>query len=302
MTMKTVLRLGVCLALGALGCMGGAQARQLDLANPADALSALRKVQCSTQDSKPVVYHWAGHAFARTPGEPDRHIFDIEGMNVRQCLTVVDPKLGTGFRMVSRELMFYIDPKTGAVLKTWVNPWTGKTDEVINVANDPVNMRPVFPVDAAGKPFSLNARIENGRVFMPTEVPLFYKNALGGDYQAYVGGQYHAMEIFDFTDDASDLLDADKTEARPTVSWVRIAQWLPWMEMGDRPGLMVVNATGQSVPGIDALPAVIREQIATNYPIWTAPPPVDDQRPNETSWTYFKKQLAAKAAAVAPAK
>ena len=35
-------------------------------------------------------------------------------------------------------------------------------------------------------------------VFIPFEVPLFYTNPLAGDYQDFVGNNYHAMEIFDF--------------------------------------------------------------------------------------------------------
>lgn len=272
----------------------GVQAKPLDLANGADALTAYRKVQCSTLDAQPVVYHWSGRAYSRVPGEPDRHLFDVEGMNVRQCQTVVDPVKGKGFRMVSRELMFYLDPKTGEVLKSWANPWTGKTVEVIQVANDPVNMRPSFPVDDKGKPFSLGAKVEAGKVFLTTEVPLFYKNPLAGDFQDYVGNQYHAMEIFDFVADEAELVDAKRTSAHATVAWVRVAEWLPWMEMGGRAGLMVMNATGQTVKDIDALPPVIKDQIKANYPAWAAPPPVDDARPNETSWTYFKKVLEAR--------
>jgi hypothetical protein len=63
---------------------------------------------------------------------------------------------------------------------------------------------------------------------------------------------------------------------------------------------MVMNATGQKVEAVDALPPVLRNEIHERYPAWTAPPPVDDQRPNETSWTYFKKVLEAKRAASAP--
>ena len=33
----------------------------------------------------------------------------------------------------------------------------------------------------------------------------------------------------------------------------------------------------------------MRQQIRDNYPGYDTPPPVDDTRPNETSWTYFKK-------------
>ncbi len=293
-------RIAAALLVTTLGAAKAA-AGTLDLASPVDGLTALRKIQCSTKDSTPVVYHWSGHVFSRVPGEPDRHVFDVEGMNIRQCVTMNDPKRGVGFRMVSRELMFYLDPQTGIVLEKWSNPFTGKTVDVVPVVNDPVDMRPLFAMDDHGKPFTLGARVEGDRVFATTEVPLFYRNPLGGDYQDYVGGQYHAMEIFDFVVDKADLLNKDKPEASPSVAWVRVAEWLPWMEMGGRSGLMVMNATGQKVAGIDQLPTVLRDEIHSHYPAWTAPPPVDDARPNETSWTYFKKMLAArKAAAPAP--
>jgi len=55
----------------------------------------------------------------------------------------------------------------------------------------------------------------------------------------------------------------------------------------------VFNATGGTVAGIAGLPPVIREQIAATYPTYTAPPPGDDARPNETSWTFFKKKMDA---------
>ena len=291
-----VMKLPIIAALCALMFASGVQAKRLDLANPADAITAYRKVQCSAVDGVPVVYHWSGHVYSRVPGEPDRHIFNVEGMNVRACVTVDDPARGKGFRMVSRELMFYLDPKTGAVLKTWTNPWSGETVDVIPVANDPVNMRPMFPIGADGKPFTMDARAEGGRLFMTTEVPLFYKNPLAGDYQDFIGNHYHAMEMFDFIDDEADLLDAAKPIAHPVVAWVRVAQWLPWMKMGDREGVMVVNATGETVSGVDALPAVIKDEIAATYPAWREPPPLDDRRPNETSWTYFKKHQEAKAA------
>jgi hypothetical protein len=275
-------------------------AAPLDLTSGPDALVAYRKIQCSAKDAAPAVYHWSGHVFSRAPGEPDRHLFNVEGMNIRQCATVEDPKRGPGFRMVSRELMFYLDPTTGALLKTWLNPVTGRTVEVVHVANDPVNMRPIFATDDHGKPFSFGGRVEGDKVFISSEIPLFYTNPLAGDYQDYVGNQYHAMEIFDFVVDKADLLNRDKTEASPSVSWVRVAEWLPWMEMGGRPGLMIMNATGQKVADIDHLPPVLRDAIHADYPAWTAPPPLDDQRPNETSWTYFKKVLAERKAKARP--
>jgi hypothetical protein len=292
--------IAAALSVLTLNAATAAASPPLDLASGPDALVAFRKIQCSAKDATPAIYHWSGHVYSRTPGEPDRRLFDVEGMNIRQCATVNDPKRGAGFRMVSRELMFYLDPATGAVLKNWVNPFTGRTVEVVHVVNDPVNMRPVFATDGQGKPFSFGGRVEGERVFVSSEIPLFYTNPLAGDYQDYVGNQYHAMEIFDFVVDKADLLDRARAEASPSVSWVRVAEWLPWMEMGGRPGLMIMNATGQKVADIDQLPPVLRQEIHADYPAWTAPPPVDDQRPNETSWTYFKKVLAARKAGAKP--
>ncbi len=290
------LTLGIFLA--ATLATSSAHARKLDLANPEDAITAFRKIQCSAEDLKPVVYHWVGKVYSRVQGEADRLLFGVQGMNVRQCVSVEDPKRGKGVRMVSRELMFYLDPATGEVLKTWTNPWTGQTVDVVHVANDPVNFRvPIFPINEKGEPYSLGARVENGRVFMGLEVPLFYKNPLAGDFQEYVGNQYHAMEIFDFVVDQADLIDGSKPRANASVSWVRIAEWLPWMKMAGRNGMMITNATGQTVSDIEALPPVILEQIRNSYPVYAAPPPADDARPNETSWTYFRKIVEAKKAA-----
>ncbi|MBC7519917.1 MAG: hypothetical protein H7268_02310 [Sandarakinorhabdus sp.] len=39
-----------------------------------------------------------------------------------------------------------------------------------------------------------------------------------------------------------------------------------------------------------AAPKVITGEIKLNTPIWDWPPPTDNARPNETSWTYFTKK------------
>ena len=70
---------------------------------------------------------------------------------------------------------------------------------------------------------------------------------------------------------------------------VRIAQWLPWVKMGSRAGLMHINAVGKNLGSWDDLPVLLRDEIKTNYPVYT--PPYGDTRKNETSWTYFKKYI-----------
>jgi len=287
MKTRIILLLSVS-ALAVLMAMG-VSADTIDASTADGSVQVNRKIQCSLNDLEPVVYTWAGRAYSRVPGERDKHIFNLEGMNIRQCVTVTDAQRGTGFRVISREIMLYLDPQTNEVLRTFKNPWTGSDNEVIHVSNDPVNGRPNFGRDKDGNPAVRPLRQINGTWYMSFEAPLFYPNPLAGNYQKYVGGTYHATEIFDFNGDLAELLDASQPISYPIVSWVRIAKWLPWMEMGDRAGLLYFNATGKKLQSFEQLPDVMKREIAANYPAYRTPPPADDDRPNETSWTYMKK-------------
>lgn len=265
-------------------------ARTLDASVPQDALEISKRLQCGKSEDQPAVYHWSGNIYGRSPGQPDKLLFRGEGMNIRRCVEIADSERGTGWRLISREVMLMLDPGTGEVLDRWQNPYTGETVKVMHIHNDPVNGRPNFPRSADGKPFSLpGMRVEGPYVFLPVEVPLFYTNPLAGDYQEYIGGTYHAMEIFDFAALKDELFDDSTPTAYPVISWVRISQWAPWMKMGDRPGQMVFNAMGRKLPGgFEELPDVLKKEIRMNYPIYEQAPPKDDTRPNETTWTKFK--------------
>jgi hypothetical protein len=252
-------------------------------------VSLNRKIQCSTEDGSPQVFEWSGNGYARVPGERDRKLFGLMGMNIRQCGRVTDPELGDGYRLVSREIMLYLDPETGEVMRFFDNPWTGAKNEVIHVANDPVNGRPTFGLNADGSERSFEYRDVNGQYLINYEIPLFYRNAMGGDYQKYIGGTYHATEIFDFNGDLAELLDPAQPVAYPVVSWVRLAQWLPWMEMNGRAGMLYFNAMGRKLQSYDQLPDLMKAEIAERYPEYATAPSLNDDRRNETSWTYMKK-------------
>jgi Protein of unknown function (DUF1838) len=287
--MKKFLFAIAALSLPGAAALAQSKSGMLDPAKPEDALEISKRVQCGEADGKPAVYHWAGNVYSRVQGEPDRLLFKGEGMNIRQCVSVTDPKRGKGYRLVSREIMLYLDPKTGEVIRKWDNPWSGETVDVMHIANDPVNSRPSFPINADGTPYTTTLRREGRWIFQPFEVPLFYHNVLQGDYQDYVGGKYHAMEIFDFAFEADEILNRKNPTAYPIISWVRISDWMPWMKMRGRQGQMVFNAMGNKLKSYHELPKILKDEIALNYPTYTAPPPGDDARPNETTWTVFKK-------------
>jgi Protein of unknown function (DUF1838) len=268
----------------------------LDLSTPEGALAANRKIQCSTKDGEAVTYYWAGDAFSRREGEADKLLFRAEGMNIRHCVTVNDPVRGLGYRLISKELLIYRDARTGEVLKTWANPWTGETVDVLHVANDPVNSAS-YVKGRDGSPLKWTNTMLGDMWFGSFTVPLFYRNPLAGDYQAEVGGTYHATEMFNFSGSTASLIDGSTNTAPAAIAWSRMSDWLPWMKMGGRDGLIYFNTIGRKLGSFDELPAWFKAEIAQNYPDYTAPPPLDDTRPNETSWTYFKAVREGKKAA-----
>ena len=255
------------------------------------------KLTCGTTEQGVTRYGmWEGRMYSRIPGEKDRHIFDVVGINTRQCERHKDPARGEGYRSVSREIMVYLDPATGEIIDRWKNPWTGETVEVIHVANDPVNMRaPSFARDATGKPARVTLRQYGDLLVASREVPLFYDNPLAGAYQDYIGGKYHAMEIFNTFYSAADFLAPKGPRISPSrLAWQRVSGLLPWMRMGYRPGVMIFNATGFSTFDRTQISPKLMHILQTRYPEYLTPPPLGDARPNATTWTITKDWIDAK--------
>jgi hypothetical protein len=306
--MKTLTSITVAalslLAAGAASAAGKAQ--PLDPANADDQLRIQVKMSCSLVEGTPTLYWWSGRMWARVPGEPNRLLFNVHGMNMRQCRVKQDPVRGFCYRSVSREVMLYLDPVTNEVVRRWKNPWSSEEVDVVHVANDPVNARDWYcSRDNDGKPvdrsdnlsFKDDLLLEGGGA-----ARLFYKSPLAGEYQDYVGGTYHAMEFGTSAASAREALDAGDSELQDTlISWVRISRWLPWMKMGDRDGLVVFHTAGMRLDSWEQLPEIVRREVDTRYPTYKAPPPLDDPRPNETSWTVFKKFIDERRAKESPA-
>jgi hypothetical protein len=260
----------------------------IDLSTPEGNVAAMRRIWCTDKDGETVVWHWKGGAFSRRAGEPDRHLFNVEGLNVRTCAPVSDPQRGQGVRSVSRELLYYLDPKTNAVLSKWTNPWTNETVDVLHVANDPVNGE-FWPKRRDGSPAKWEGFTKGDRWFLNSTIPLFYSNPLAGAYQPEIGGTYHATEMFNFMGDLQSLVGANSTGADVYVGWARVSDWLPWMRMGDREGMIYFHTAGRKQMTFDGVSPQVMADIERFYPEYKTPPPVDDKRPNETSWTYFQK-------------
>ncbi len=233
----------------------------------ADQFVAMR---CAA-DGRDVYFDWQGSVYADVPGERPRHLFDLVGMNVARCLQVE-----SAWHLVSRELTYYLDPKTRAPLHRWKNPWTGDEVAVAHVANSPVQHRLSGP----------KATRAGARTVVALSIPLAYPNPLAGDARFAEAGPnptYTALEMFRF----------EAEGGRVAVHWNRVGPWLPWMKMGVRPGRLVYAATGSRLAGYDALPALLRSEVEARLPLYRHAPKCRLSARNATSWTTFARDFDA---------
>jgi hypothetical protein len=272
-----MLRLSALAALLA-GCSAAPPRSPAPAAPTADDLA---RVRCAT-DGSDVVTSWRGSIYARIPGAEVRRLFDIAGMNVARC-----QRDAGGWLLLSRELMFYLDPETGEVLHRWTNPWTGAEVPVVHVANDHVQGRFAAPPP-------LERRGDDATFVV--EIAPVYPNPLAADPElAAFSPQptYAALEMFALTAPAAELGAPGRTRVSTMqLSWHRVGPWLPWMQQGDRPGALVYSARGERVDGIGALAEPVRSELA-RLPLYRSAPRCASDRPNMTSWRYFAAHVDA---------
>ncbi|MFE3454212.1 DUF1838 family protein [Nonomuraea sp. NPDC059194] len=224
-----------------------------------------------------VTVWWTGDVYAWLPGDGPHHLFGFEGVNVSRAV----PADG-GYRLLSREAAFYLDPVTREILDGWDNRYTGEKVDVLHVWNDPVNQywpRGLEPsTTRIGTDVVVNADV---LLAYPSPLPV-------ADYPDNSGDDtYRAMELFQFFARATDVDDPDMANVPCTLSWTRVAPWLPWMRMADRPGALVYHCRGAKLADWAAVPERTREFIAAHGPRF-AEAPEAWSAPNETSWTSFR--------------
>jgi len=272
------LRAGALLALAAIAL----PAHALDLHSAEDAAEVMIKLRCSLDTDKDIVSWWKGTLFAQEPGQAPSALMGFEGYNICRSERLTD---GT-WRMRTRELVFYRDLASGRILEHWDNPMTGARNSVLAIANDPVNQ--VF--NPPGRPARALPWVEMGDQLMLTlNIPLSYPNPL--QPEAYPressGAMYVGSEHFMFFVSRQEMENPVLASAPVTYSWTRTGPWLPWMEVGQRPGGLLYIAQGGKLNALDELPRDILDLVHSRYPEYASAPSTW-VTPNVTSWTYYR--------------
>lgn len=221
----------------------------LDYDNPKWNRDAYARLSGNLDFSKEKIGWYKGKAIGVVPGKKNIDICGFEGFSVARLLPLEDGS----YRKVLREVGFYRDLKTGEIMDTMENPYTGETVNVIPIANDPFNFTiseyarsaPKYGglnSEAAPKiPFLLNWQERGDTVTMARDIHLFYPSALKPDTwpRETPGLMTQVTEAFNYSIDRNQLGDPDNTSLTFTGTWTRVTPWFPWMLMDQAPGHIV---------------------------------------------------------------
>lgn len=261
-----------------------------DFSRPENALQALVKFRGSLDPQEETVFWWSGSIYSMIPGQSGSRLFDIEGINVGRMIEAPG-----GYHHLSREMSVYKDATTGEILERWHNPLNEREVQVIPIWNNPVNQQYLL---RGPRPFALPyTSLDADRLCFHLEIMLAYPSPLPRkDYAQFSQNDlYQSAELFQFYASQNDLENPALLTVPCHLSWTRLSQWLPWMEMADHPGNLIYQCRGHKLAaGIADVPTHLQTFITNHYPEFLSAPETFT-RPNETSWTYFKKLVDASA-------
>ena len=258
--------------------------RPLDLDDPGDRGLAFLLTRGSTDPEEEVVFYWSGAIMVSRSADPaaaptrdfGAPVLRFEGYNIARFAPS-----GDGHRMLSREITVYENSR-GDIIDCFDSRAIGGSApvRVLHVSNDPVN----FTIGAA--PF-----VEHGdELIFNLEVQLAYPSLLPvAEYPRYsASNTYQSVELFNLYVDRADLEDATSTSAPVSISWTRVGQFLPWMQLGQSPGHLIYHARGYKLAGgWDDLPERLKVFVRERAPAYRHAPS-SDESPNATSWGVFK--------------
>lgn len=281
--------------------MGGSGAPDLSRFDPMskkDNLETFIKMSGSMDENEDAMGWYSARIFSvigdHTVIQP---LFDVEGFGMSRHEKQADGS----YRRFQRECGFYKNLRSGKIMETWDNPMTGQTVKVSHIHNDPVNahLKEEFPMGFGATddetvqmfPFLLPWTFMGDTAFAAFDVNLDWKSPLDPKEwpTASPGERVRVSEYQQWNFPANQLGDKSRAKIYTNGGWQRIANWLPWMRMGQTPGHLFYRSHIKSLRGIDELPAQIRAYAEKHYPDYFEAPKTW-VTPNESSYEVYASE------------
>ncbi|MDH3977966.1 MAG: DUF1838 domain-containing protein [Gammaproteobacteria bacterium] len=232
---------------------------QLDLSNPEDALTALIKMRGSLAAED--VPHWYyGTIYAVLPGQKPQPMVNFEGSEIDYYERQPDGN----YHGYSATVSFFRDTKTGALLKTFDNPITGKRNEV-RPNSISVNAYYIYTPQGYKRsddptPIDTNASIADALDWQSKEDDIWL--TMRRAYPAGLTMGEHQL----IRGSLKELHDPDTVKVRTTAAPTYISPWLRWMDMADHPGHTVWAGPAKKLDRVEDYPIELLQLMEKYYP------------------------------------
>lgn len=233
--------------------------RTLDLAVPADALTAMVKMRGSLLAED--VPHWYyGTIYAVFPGQAPAPLVDFEGSEIDFYQRQPDGS----YHAYGATVSFFRDRETGRRLEAYTNPYTGTRQEVL--ANSiQVKAHYIYSVNGFKRsdderPLPAEATIqkllewrESGPHIWLTMRRAYPPGVPMGEHQLVRGA-------------LAELHDPDLPKVYTTATPVYVSPWLPWMGFGDTPGHALWVGPARKLDSVTEYPRELLQFMEKHFP------------------------------------
>ncbi len=202
---------------------------------------------------------FTGKVYAYFPGAPVQELFYLDGFYLDRYEARED-----GTRFSTRfEITLKRDLESGELLEQWDNPFTGRTDSVINSVGGPQfkiynDWGFALPERArtANNPLLLDWMIMGDDAWVTWDSFLRFTNPLQPEeYPLESSGEMlDLVNLTNFKGRLSDIEDPEMLNAPGVMFWNAVSGWQPWMRMGQKPGTLIYKAIGVKLDSFSQLP------------------------------------------------
>lgn len=276
---------------------------KIDFMNPIWNRDAWSRMQGDLNPENEKICDTRGVVLGVKPGEAAKELCGFEAFLATRLVPQED---GT-IRRLNKEVIFYTNPRTGEIIDTWTNPWTGEECRVVQVANDPFNYTISEWLILAPEDFK-SADPEKSKprklplifpwqefgpdlISLSTDMHLLYPNSL--DPAKFVressGPMVQVSEMMRYNVSRKDLENPDLSSVQYTGTWARITPWLPWMLMGTEPGHVVYNGAMCSSPTTDIISPQALAYAKEHHPQFLSAP-TEDYGPSHSSLEIYARE------------
>jgi len=301
------------LAAGSPAAFAASASTPLDFSTARDNVYGFVKSYTSLSE-KPVFGAFEGVQYAVIGKERARPLFRFAGFGHLQGRINAD---GTA-DIRSKEVGLFLDLKSGEVIDTWENPWTGETVKVLPFYNEasnghiPLEM-PTFAMgtkkestlmneadakqNASGAaPFIIPWRRIGDQYLFEWDYAHEYTNPVTpeGWPKASTGPRINPSEHFVFYVPAAALEDRAVLNPPLYSGFMRQGPWWPWMLMGQSgvDGVLLGRMHSHRITGgLDEINPAVLARVRRDRPDLLEPPNSWTPAPIKDTWSYYASHV-----------